>query len=99
MLGDTSKTNCCYHLLVQDPGPVYPGPHIWDVQLFVESPVLCTQLCHAVVELLDAAKEKRHMSLCQFRWGKIKVGFVEPRCHYKTQATLLSLCDTGILLQ
>lgn len=99
MLGDTSKTSCCYHLLVQDPGPVYPGPHIRDVELFVEGSVLCTQLRHTVVELLDAAKEKRHTCLCQFGGGRTKVGFVKPRFHSKTQATLLSLCDTGLLQQ
>ena len=67
--------------MVQDPGPVYPGHHLRDVQLFVEGPVLCTQLRHAVVELLDAAKEKRHMSLCQFGRGRTKVGSAEPRFH------------------
>lgn len=64
--------------MVQDPGPVYPGPHIRDVQLFVKVPVLCTQLRHTVVELLDAAKEKRHKSFARWR---TKVGFVEPRFH------------------
>ena len=67
--------------MVQDPGPVYLGPHIRDVQLLVEGPVLCTQLCHAVMELLDAAKEKRYTPLRQFGWGRTKVGVVEPRFH------------------
>lgn len=57
------KTSCCYPLLVQDPGPVHPGPHIRDVQLLIEGSVLCTQLCHTLMELLDAAKERRHSSV------------------------------------
>lgn len=56
------KTSCCYHLLVQDLRPVHPGPHVRDVQLLVEGPVLRTQLRRAVVELLDAAGDKRQIS-------------------------------------
>lgn len=57
-MGDKTQTQLCYHLLVQDPGPVHPGPHLRHVQLLVEGSVLGTELCHTLVELLDAARTK-----------------------------------------
>lgn len=80
-VGRDTKNGLLYHLLVQDLGPVYPWPHIRDVQLFVEGPVLCTQLRHTVMELLDAAEEKRDMSLRPFGSGGTKELLEEPRFH------------------
>lgn len=94
----TSKPSCCYHLLVQDPGPVHPGPHLGDVQLLVEGAVLGTELCHPVMELLDAAKGKGTGPCVTWEAGEPKWALWSPDFTPKTQGTLLSLCGTGLLV-
>lgn len=95
----TSKPSCCYHLLVQDPGPVHPGPHLGDVQLLVEGPVLGTELCHTVMELLDAAKGKGTGPCVSQEAGEPRRALWSPDFTGKTQSTLLSLCGPGLLQQ
>lgn len=75
------ESSCCYHLLVQDLCPVHPGPDIRDVQFLIEVPVLCTQLRHTFMELLDAAEGKRHISVRQCGMRRAKVEFKEPTFH------------------
>lgn len=91
----TSNPSCCYHLLVQDPGPVHPGPHLGDVQLLVEGSVLCTELCHTVMELLDAARGKGTGPWVSQEVGEPRWALWSPDCTCKAQGALLSLCGPG----
>lgn len=67
--------------MVQNLCPVHPGPDIGDVQFLIEVPILCTQLCHTFMELLDAAEEKRHIFVWQQGMRRAKELFEEPTFH------------------